>query len=174
MIDQNEDTNHMIDRLDHVVRFLALWVGVLSLLALTLVTVIDVTLRTVFNSPIHGGGDIAQFFLIIVVSASIAYSGRSGGQVVVELFENVASEAILRWVDVVIKFTGFLMLMVLSWHLVISGIDALEFGESSGTLQISYAPFMYTAAFGIFLYAVVLLVEIIQLMRGQSIEYGGD
>jgi TRAP-type C4-dicarboxylate transport system permease small subunit len=164
----------MIDRLDHVVRFLALWVGMFSLLALTFVTVIDVTLRTVFNSPIHGGGDIAQFFLIIVVSASIAYSGRSGGQVVVELFENVVGEAVLRWVDVVTKIIGFLMLMVLSWHLVISGMDALEFGESSGTLQISYAPFMYISALGIFLYAVVLLVEIIQLIRGRSIAFSGE
>ena len=83
-------------------------------------------------------------------------------------------EAVLRWVDVVTKIIGFLMLMVLSWHLVISGMDALEFGESSGTLQISYAPFMYISALGIFLYAVVLLVEIIQLIRGRSIAFSGE
>ncbi len=164
----------MIDRIDRVVRAIALWFGAIFLLALTLVTVLDVTLRTVFNSPIHGGRDIAQFFLIIIVSASIAYSGRSGGQVVVELFENIASPKVMRWVDVIVKFIGFLMLMILAWHLSISGLDALEFGEASGTLQVSYGPFMHTAAFGILLYAVVLLVEMIQLIRGRSIEYKGD
>lgn len=164
----------MIDRVDHVVRAVALWVGLIFLLALTLVTVLDVTLRTVFNSPIHGGRDIAQFFLIIVVSASIAYSGRSGGQVVVELFENIASEKTMRRVNVVIKCIGFLMMLVLSWHLVITGMEAVEFGESSGTLEISYAPFMYTAAFGMLLYGIVLLAEIIQLIRGRSIKYKGD
>jgi len=163
----------MIDRIDRVVRFIALWAGGIFLLALTLITVIDVTMRSAFNSPILGGRDIAQFFLIIVVSASIAYSGRSGGQVVVELF-GVASDKITRWTDITMKIIGFAMLLVLSWHLSVSGIDALEFGESSGTLQISFGPFMHISAIGILLYAVVLLVEIIQLMQGRSIEYNGD
>ena len=164
----------MIDRVDRVVRFVALWFGVVFLLALTLVTVLDVTLRTVFNSPIHGGRDIAQFFLIIVVCASIAYSARSGGQVVVELFENVASERVMRWVDVVIKSIGLVMLLILSWQLSVSGFEALEFGEASGTLEISYGPFMQASAAGMLLYAVVLFSEIMQLIRGRSIEYKDD
>jgi TRAP-type C4-dicarboxylate transport system permease small subunit len=174
MADQTENKNHMIDRVDCVVRFIALWAGAIFLLALTLVTVLDVTLRTVFNSPIHGGRDLAQFSLIIVVCASIAYSARSGGQVVVELFENFASKNFMRLVDIGVKFIGFVMLLVLSGHLLISGNDASEFGEASGTLEVSYGPFMYAAAFGIFLYAIVLLAEIFQLIRGRSIAYNGD
>jgi TRAP-type transport system small permease protein len=174
MTDQIKSSNHMIDRVDRVVRFIALWFGIVFLLALTLVTVLDVTLRTVFNSPIHGGRDIAQFFLIIVVCASIAYSARSGGQVVVELFENVASEKVMRWVDVVIKFICLVMLLVLSLQLSVSGFEALEFGEASGTLEISYGPFMQASAVGMLLYAVVLFSEIMQLVRGRSIEYKDD
>ena len=43
MADQTENKNHMIDRVDCVVRFIALWAGAIFLLALTLVTVLDVT-----------------------------------------------------------------------------------------------------------------------------------
>ena len=164
----------MIDRIDHVVRFIALWFGGIFLLALTLVTVLDVTLRSGFNSPILGGRDIAQFFLIIVVSASIAYSARSGGQVVVELFGENLNATLKKWIDIVMKFIGFVMLLILAWHLSVSGFDAAEFGEASGTLQISYGPFMHISAFGMLLYAIVLLAEIVSLIRGHSIEYNGE
>lgn len=164
----------MIERLDHVVRFVALWGGGIFLLALTLVTVLDVTLRSAFNAPILGGRDIAQFFLIIVVAASIAYSGRSGGQVVVELFGDLFGEKVNHAIDVVIKFICFVMLLILSWHLSLSGFDAIEFGEASGTLQISYGPFMHISAFGIFLYAIVVLFEMVAVIRGQSTKYKGD
>ena len=164
----------MIERIDHVVRFVALWAGGIFLLALTLVTVLDVTMRSAFNSPILGGRDIAQFFLIIVVSASIGYSARSGGQVVVELFDDMLNDKLKRVIDVVIRFLGFVMLLVLAWHLSVSGTEAADFGEASGTLQISYGPFMHISAIGIFLYAMVLLVEMITVYRGKSIEYSGD
>lgn len=174
LTDQKEKANHMIERVDHVVRFIALLFGGIFLLALTLVTVLDVTLRSGFNSPILGGRDIAQFFLIIVVSASIAYSARSGGQVVVELFGENLNATLKKWIDILMKFIGFVMLLILAWHLSVSGFDAVEFGEASGTLQISYGPFMQISAFGMLLYAIVLLVELLMLMRGQNIKYAGD
>lgn len=164
----------MIERLDRVVCHIALWAGGLGLLALTLVTVTDVIMRTVFNSPILGGRDIAQLFLIIVVSASVAYSGRSGGQVVVELFGDLVGEKVTRWTDIIVKFIGFCMLLVLSWHLSVSGFDALEFGEASGTLQISYGPFMHLSAAGVLLYAIVLLIEMMMIFRRESIEYKNE
>ncbi|MEC7489625.1 MAG: TRAP transporter small permease [Pseudomonadota bacterium] len=164
----------MIEHLDRVVRHVAFWAGGLFLLALTMVTVSDVIMRTVFNSPILGGRDIAQLFLVIVVSASVAYSGRSGGQVVVELFGNFVGERATRWTDIVVKFIGFCMLLVLSWHLSVSGSAALEFGEASGTLQISYGPFMHLSAAGIMLYAIVLLIEIISIFRGESLQYKNE
>jgi len=164
----------MIERLDRVVRHVALWAGGVFLLALTMVTVLDVIMRTVFNSPILGARDIAQLFLVVVVSASVAYSGRSGGQVVVELFGDFVGEKVTRWSDIIVKFIGFCMLLVLSWHLSVSGFEALEFGEASGTLQISYGPFMHLSALGILSYAIVLLIEIMSIFRGESIEYESE
>jgi TRAP-type C4-dicarboxylate transport system permease small subunit len=163
----------MIERIDHAVRLIALWAGGIFLVALTLITVTDVVMRG-FNSPILGARDIAQLCLIIVVSSSIAYSGRSGGQVAVELFGSFASETVTRWTDIVMRFIGFLMLMVLSWHLMVAGSEVAEFGEATGTLQISYEPFFYVSAVGIFLYGIVLLAEVCLLARRRSIDYDGD
>ena len=102
-IQTSEKKSHAIDVIDRVVRFVAFWIGGLFLLALTLITVIDVTLRSAFNSPIFGGQDIAQLFMITVVCCSIGYSGRSGGQVAVELLEGFSNTATIRYMDIAIK-----------------------------------------------------------------------
>jgi len=170
----SERNNHAIDIIDRVVRFVAFWIGGLFLFALTLITVMDVTLRSAFNSPIFGGQDIAQLFLITVVCSSIAYSGRSGGQVAVELLEGFSGTVTMRYMDIVIKLISAVMLGVLSWHLVISGIEAHQFGEATLTLLISFGPFFILLAIGILLYLLVLLAEILLLLQGYSTKYRGE
>ena len=168
------NVTHAIDLIDRVVRFVAFWIGGFFLLALTIITVVDVTLRSAFNSPIFGGQDIAQLFMIMVVCCSIAYSGRSGGQVAVELFDSFGSERGMRWIGITIKMISVAMLGVLSWHLVISGLDAHEFGEATLTLEISFGPFFIILAVGIALYLLVLMAEIYLLIQGRSIKYEGE
>lgn len=168
------NVTHAIDLIDRVVRFVAFWIGGFFLLALTVITVVDVTLRSAFNSPIFGGQDIAQLFMIMVVCCSVAYSGRSGGQVAVELFDSFGSERGMRWIGITIKMISVAMLGVLSWHLVISGLDAHEFGEATLTLEISFGPFFIILAVGIALYLLVLVAEIYLLIQGRSIKYEGE
>lgn len=144
------------------------------MLALTIITVVDVILRSAFNSPIFGGQDIAQLFMIMVVCCSIAYSGRSGGQVAVELFDSFGGKRAMQRIRIIIKLISTSMLGILSWHLVISGFDAHEFGEATLTLEISFGPFFVILAAGIALYALVLLAEIYLLIMGRSIKYEGE
>ena len=165
------NVTHAIDLIDRVVRFVAFWIGGFFLLALTVITVVDVTLRSAFNSPIFGGQDIAQLFMIMVVCCSVAYSGRSGGQVAVELFDSFGSERGMRWIGITIKMISVAMLGVLSWHLVISGLDAHEFGEATLTLEISFGPFFVILAAGIALYLLVLVAEVYLLIQGRSTKY---
>ena len=168
------NVTHAIDLIDRVVRFVAFWIGGFFLLALTVITVVDVTLRSAFNSPIFGGQDIAQLFMIMVVCCSVAYSGRSGGQVAVELFDSFGSERGMRWIGITVKMISVAMLGVLSWHLVISGLDAHEFGEATLTLEISFGPFFIILAVGIALYLLVLMADIYLLIQGRSIKYEGE
>ena len=168
------NVTHAIDLIDRVVRFVAFWIGGFFLLALTVITVIDVTLRSAFNSPIFGGQDIAQLFMIMVVCCSIAYSGRSGGQVAVELFDSFGSERCMQWISIIIKLISVVMLGVLSWHLVISGFDAHEFGEATLTLEISFGPFFVILAAGIALYLLVLVAEVYLLIQGHSTKYESE
>ena len=54
--------------------------------------------------------------------------------------------------------------MILTLKLIDNGNHAADFGEATLTLLISFGPFFYLLAFGMALYAVVLIVEIYVLL----------
>ena len=59
------------------------------------------------------------------------------------------------------------MLVVLSYQLWVNGRTAARFGEASLALEIPYGPFYGILALGMLLYAVVLLVELMVILRGR-------
>jgi hypothetical protein len=54
--------------------------------------------------------------------------------------------------------------------LIESGINAAEYGETTRSLEITLQPFFWILAFGMALYAIVLLFELIALLRGYNLE----
>ncbi len=159
---------------DRTIKAVALWGGGVMLLGLIFLTVGDVALRYCFNAPLFGARDIAKLMLLIIVALSTAYSARTGGQVAIEVFSSFLGPGWLRRIDIAVRLGATVMLAVLSWRLVISGMSAARFGETSLSLKIPFAPFYYLFAFGMMLYAAVLVVEITLLLRGHILAPHAD
>jgi TRAP-type C4-dicarboxylate transport system permease small subunit len=164
-----EDKPHdpMLDLVDRMVRFVALWGGGLMILSLMGITVIDVILRYFFSSPIFGARDISKLIMLTVVALSVAYSARTGGQVSIELFFDMMAPSITRWTEVFVRFIAIVMLIILAWRLWVCGLNASEFGEASLALEIPFKPFYFILSLGMSLYALVLVAEIPQILRGR-------
>ena len=156
---------------DALVRPITLYVGGAVLIGLALVTVIAVIFRYVFNSPIFGADDFNQMLLMAVVAFSVAYSGRKGGQVVVEILSVISGQKTIRWTDIFARLLGVIMISILVWVLIESGINAAEYGETTRSLEITLQPFFWLLAFGIALYGIVLFIEMITLLRGRNLDY---
>ena len=169
MSDIAENKDHAEDGdlglVDRVVTFVALWIGGPVLGFMVAVTVIDVTLRYVFNAPIFGAEDFSSLSLSVAVATAIAYSGKTGGQVSVELFVNLMSPRVTAVTDLIVRILSICMLGILSWRLIIAGIDAAKYGEASFALLISFEPFFYILSASMILYAIVLIAEIIDNFR---------
>ena len=157
-----------LDRLDRIVRSVALWGGGLTLVGLMGLTVVDVVLRYLFNSPIYGARDVAKLILLVMVALSVAYSARTGGQVAIEVFSSMMGPRMLRWTDVFVRSVATVVLLVLTWRLWYSGQNAGRFGEVSLALQIPFKPFYFILAVGMLLYAAVLIAEIPLYLRSRA------
>jgi len=157
-----------IDRVDRIVRSAALWGGGLMLVGLMGLTVVDVVLRYLFHSPVFGARDAAKLMLLTLVAFSVAYSARTGGQISIEVFSARMGPRVLRWTELFVRLVATAMLLVLTWRLWHSGQNAGKFGEASLTLQISFQPFYFILAVGMFLYALVLIAEIPLFWRDRT------
>lgn len=160
-------THRFLQWLDRTVRAVALWGGGLMLVGLMGLTVVDVALRYLFDSPVFGARDAAKLMLLILVAFSVAYSARTGGQISIEVFSRMMGPRVLRWTEVFVRFVAAAMLLVLTWRLWQSGRNAGRFGEASLALQIPFKPFYFILAVGMLLYAAVLLAEIPLYIRGR-------
>ena len=157
----------LLGGVDRVVRQVALWGGGAMLLGLMGLTVLDVTLRYLFNAPLYGARDVAKLMLLVMVALSVAYSARTGGQVVIEFFSRRMGPRLATASEVGARLAGMAMLAVLSYQLWVSGQTARMFGETSLALEIPYGPFYWILALGMALYAVVLLVELFFILKGR-------
>lgn len=156
-------------RFDRAIEAVALWGGGGAVLALVLLVVGDVLLRYFFNAPLFGARDLGKLLLLTTVALAVPYSARTGGQVAIEVFSGFLGPGRLRIVEIGVRCGATVMLAILAWRLCISGLDAGHYGETSLTLGIPYAPFYFLFAFGMFLYAAVLVVEIVLLCTGHSL-----
>ena len=169
--DDGEGAGRGLRTLDRVLRLLALYIGGLTLVGLTGLTVVAVVFRYLLNSPILGVGDIAQLLLVAIVTFSVAQSGRTGGQVAVELLATVTSPGVTRWIDVIVKSLGAVMMVILALQLVANGRSAADYGEASHSLVIPFGPFYMMLAFGMALYGLVLVLEVVAHVAGRPVRH---
>ncbi|MHA1536774.1 MAG: TRAP transporter small permease [Alphaproteobacteria bacterium] len=144
--------------LDHVIRWLALTAGGI-LMVLAFFTVFAAMMRYLFNAPIEGALDYSQMALVVVVFLAIAYCGRSGGHVAVDLFVEMLGPGPARRIEVVIKLISAAVFAVLAWQSHRAALGAIEFLEATDTKNIPHAPFLWIIALVSLLYCLVLVLE---------------
>lgn len=174
MLEKTREADPALALLDRFVGFIALFAGGAMVIGLAVLIVIAVIARYVFNSPIFGADDFNQILLVSTVAFAVAHSGRTGGQVVVEILSIVSGPNITRWTDILVKLLGALMMGILVWKLIESGITAAEYGETTSSLEITLQPFFWVLAFGMALYGIVLIAEMVALMRGRNLAPSTD
>lgn len=171
MPDESQGADRGLDLIDRLVRPIALYAGGLAVVGMAVLTVVAVTFRYAFNSPIFGADDFNQILLLSTVAFAVAHSGRTGGQVTVEILGTVSGPRFTRWSDILVKSIGAVMMAILVWQLIKNGIKAPEYGETTLSLEISLGPFFMVLAFGMALYGAVLIVELVAQYRGREVSH---
>lgn len=163
---------------DRLLTVISLFFGGAALCFMTAFSVWNVlVMRKALNAPIVGAEDILILVLVVVVALSIPLGARTGAHIEIEVLESRMSAAFAKWSMILMKVLGVGLLVVMAWRLWHAGQSASRFGETTQQLLISYEPFYYVLAFSVATYAVVLMLEIWQLLRNQKtakIHLGGD
>ena len=147
-----------------VLRLMALGGGVV-LLALMGYTVLDVVLRYGFNKPFSGSLEITEFAMALIVFYGIAYCGWTGGHVAVDILERPLENPKLRFIPLLLTLISAALFALIAWLTAVEALTSMH--RVSNMVRWPHWPFQLSVALGSAMYAVVLLIQGIQMLANK-------
>jgi TRAP-type C4-dicarboxylate transport system permease small subunit len=113
---------------DHLQR-IQLWLAALALTILMMVTVADVFLRYLFNSPVRGSYDMVESLLVVFVFNGMAAGFFTRRNIVIDLIDSAvgrgATAVLIRTAD----FLSVVCLGLLAWAMLGPAVQAYDYGD---------------------------------------------
>jgi TRAP-type C4-dicarboxylate transport system permease small subunit len=138
------------------------------LILMVLLTVVDVTLRRVFNSPLEFSLELMQIGLVVAVWGAVLYSTGQERHISITVLTDRFPAKTRRFLSVVFDLVSALLLLLIGWRSVIYGMTLARMGQETPVLEILIFPFVFILAFGAIWAGLMLLVNFIDSVRGKA------
>lgn len=145
----------------------SIWLATISSVVLALMMVfvfVGAILRYAFNAPIPGGNEVLEMASVALIMLAIPYCTLADGHVRIDLLDGFLPRFGKAFTEVLSITIGTVVLAYLVKSYVSRSLDALEFEDVTNMLAIPLWPFYALVVFGMGLYAIILLVQLINLI----------
>lgn len=139
--------------------------AMVALVLMMLVTVIDVFMRAVFNRPILGVVELAEYAMVAVVYLALPLCALRGSHARVETLSALFPQGLLRIVDIFTSLLSLGILSVMTWQAFLEFNNMFEVRRASDMLGVPAHPFYFIVAFGSLVFAITLVLTIARLLR---------
>ena len=133
-------------------------IGMIVLILMVLLTVADVFARRFFDTPISGALSLSSLGLVIFVFLTLAYCAAKGGHVELGILTSLFPKRVQAGIASIMYILTAGILGVAGWQLWVQAMKVQTAGQTAGPLEIMIYPFLYIAALGTFLVALVYLI----------------
>lgn len=151
-----DGADHPSNAFERLLRLMALGAG-LILLALTVLTVVDVALRYFFNMPFRGSLEATEYAMALIVFLSLAWCGATGGHIAVDLLDRWLDRPSLRWLPALMSLAGGVLFAIIAWRVAVEALYG--WNQVGNMLRWPHWPFKLGAAFGALMFALVCLQQ---------------
>jgi TRAP-type C4-dicarboxylate transport system permease small subunit len=125
-----------IYRLFEGLRVAQLWLAALALIVMMCVTVLDVFLRYVFNSPVRGSYDIVEATLVVFVFHGMSTAFLHRKSITIDLVDSFASP---RVVSALVRLSDVLSIVAavfFTYAMIVPAMQAYDYGDRKLELQL--------------------------------------
>ena len=133
--------------------------GSAVLFVMMMLMVADIVLRFLFNSPILGGYGLVEVLMALLVGLGFAFTQVRDGHVRVTMFIDHLPARTKAVVDGLGLLAGTAMMAIVAYAGILQGGISAQQGQTTTVLFIPIYPFYYLLGIGIFVYALILLVD---------------
>lgn len=144
------------------------WLATLSGLALAFMMLFvfaGAILRYAFNAPIVGGNEVLEMASVAIVMLAVPYCTTQDAHVRIDLLERPLGRIGRMLTDVLYRVIGTIVLWFLVNSYIARALDAHEFNDMTNMLDIPLWPFYGLIVFGMGLYALILVVQLVMMAR---------
>lgn len=125
--------------------------GALALFAMVMLTTADVVCRYVLNAPIVGAFEMTEFLILILIFSFIGFTQSENGHISVDLLFNRFPKRVQLVVGIVNLLVCLLLMALIAWMGIMTGLELMEVGEKSSNLGIPKYPFAFFLSLGCFI-----------------------
>jgi tripartite ATP-independent transporter DctM subunit len=143
-------------------------IGSVVLVAMMSLTTADVIGRYIFNRPLTGANEIAEFLQVVVVYFGVAYTAVQKGHVAVDILFKRLTQRVQTFLISFISLVGAVLFAVIAWESIVQSLVFRAAMRSSPLLEIPIWPFVLVVAFGSGILSLVLLGDFIGSFRTGS------
>jgi len=135
------------------------------LVAVMLLVVGNVLLRSIFKTPILGTYEYVGFFTAIIIGLSLAYCGIQRGHIAIEFLTQRLPIKIQALLDLVLNAATLVFMGLVSYQMGEYARTILKSGSVSPTTEAPFYLFITIVAFGLFLLCLTISVRLLEDLR---------
>lgn len=132
------------------------------LLAMMVLTTVDVVARYVFNRPLRGAFEITELLLLVLIFAGLPLVSFTNEHAVMDFIDRVLGRRALRGLQGGVELVSALLMFFLAW-LVWGKADRIwAYRDATDVLRILYGPFVYFMALTLALAGLIHLYKTVE------------
>ena len=132
------------------------------LLAMMVLTAIDVVARYVFNRPLRGAFEVTELLLLVLIFAGLPLVSFTNEHAVMDFIDRVLGRRGLRGLTAAVELVSALLMFLLAWLVWIKADRIWAYRDATDVLRILYGPFVYFMALTLALAGVIHLYKMVE------------
>jgi TRAP-type C4-dicarboxylate transport system permease small subunit len=132
------------------------------LLAMMLLTVVDVVARYVFSRPLRGAFEITELMLLVLIFAGLPLVSFADEHAVMDFIDRLLSPRGQGWLERAVQLVNAAFMFLLTWLVWRKADRIWAYRDATDVLRIVYGPFVYFMAVTLALACVIHLYKVVE------------
>jgi TRAP-type C4-dicarboxylate transport system permease small subunit len=132
------------------------------LLAMTLLTVVDVVARYVFSRPVRGAFEVTELMLLVLIFAGLPLVSFADEHALMDFIDRLLGARAQRRLQGAVQAVSAAMMLGLAWLIWLKADRIWAYRDATDVLRIVYGPFVYFMAVMIGLAGVMHLYKVVE------------
>ncbi|MDO8474623.1 MAG: TRAP transporter small permease [Candidatus Rokubacteria bacterium] len=132
------------------------------LLAMMLLTFVDVVARYIFSRPVRGAFEITELMLLVLIFAGLPLVSFTDEHALMDFIDRLLPPRAQRALEGLVQGVSGAIMFLLAWQVWLKADRIWAYRDATDVLRIVYGPFVYFMAVSIGLAGLIHLYKVVE------------